>query len=147
MSGLSYTVLFSGLLNWPHLGYIEQGLYWEIPSYETRIEVCKFMIRWRTSTNWKQGDILAQTQSMLLGDIIWPFWQSDWPILGTVLIDSVLKPDLQLLYTLHIGNVLMVSRHRCLFLIIRLLVLRYKLKFSWHNQQQLLLICPGSIML
>jgi len=38
MSDLSYTGLFSGLLNWPHLGYIENGLYWEIPSYDTRFE-------------------------------------------------------------------------------------------------------------
>jgi len=147
MSGLSYAGLFSGLLNWPHLGYIKYGLYWEIPSYDTRIEFCKFMTRWHRSTNWKQADILAQTQSMLLGDIIWPFWQSDWQVIGTVLIASVLKPHLQLLYTLHIGNVLMVSRHRCLFLIIRPLVLHYKLKFSWHTQQQLLVICPGSLML
>ena len=104
------------------------------------------MTRWHKTTNWKQADILAQNQSMLLGDTIWPFRQCDWSILGIVLIDIVLKSDLQLLNTLDIGNVFLVSGHRCLFLIIRLLVLHYILKFSWHNQKHLV-ICPGSLML
>lgn len=143
---VSYTGLLSGLLNWHHLGYKKSGLFWEIPSYGTRFEVCKFMTRLHTGTNWKQADTLAQTKSMLPWDIIWPFWQIDWPILGSGLIDTVLKPDLQLLYTLDIGNVLMVSRHRCLFVIKRLLLLHHKLKFSWHNQQ-LFVFCPEPLML